>query len=294
MRILILLFIHQLSFAQIIGTVKDSKTKEPISFVNIGVENQNIGVSANEKGEFSLPNLNTNDVVIFSAVGYKMLKINAEKIPETIFLEQQIIDLGEILVKPRRNKNSKSIVKFNSKKVDAFFANRGLPQITAKYIPYTESISTTRFIKSIKIVTRSEIKNSIFNIRLYTPNDKGEPSEFYYNQNIVGTCAKGKKITEINVENLNIRFPESGLFVGAEWLIVEQNKFVSEYYEVGKKEKIKSTEYSPWFGGNIEKENFGWTYLKNSKWQKQSPWSSNHKNFKGKYHSLAVQILLTD
>lgn len=294
MRILILLFIHQLSFSQIIGTVKNSKTKEPISFVNIGVENQNIGVSANEKGEFSLPNLNTNDVVIFSAVGYKMLKINAEKIPETIFLEQQIIDLGEILVKPRRNKNSKSIGKINSKKVDAFFANRGLPQITAKFIPYTESISTTRFIKSIKIITRSEIKNSIFNIRLYTPNDKGEPSEFYYNQNIVGTCEKGKKITEINVENLNIKFPESGLFVGAEWLIVEQNKFVFEYYEVDKKEKKKSTEYSPWFGGNIEKENFGWTYLKNSKWQKQSPWSSNHKNFKGKYNSLAVQIVLTD
>lgn len=294
MRILVLLFIHQLSFAQIIGTVKDSKTKEPISFVNIGVENQNIGVSANEKGEFSLPNLNTNDVVIFSAVGYKMLKINAEKLPETIFLEQQVIELGEILVIPRRNNNSKSIGKINSKKVDAFFANRGLPQITAKFIPYTESISTTRFIKSIKIVTRSEIKNSIFNIRLYKPNEKGEPSEFYYNQNIVGTCEKGKKITEINVENLNIRFPENGLFVGAEWLIVEQNKFVSEYNEVGKKEKIKKTEYSPWFGGKVEKENFGWTYFNNSTWQKQVKFSADIKNYKGKYNTLAVQVVLTD
>jgi hypothetical protein len=74
MRILILLFIHQLSFAQIIGAVKDSKTKEPISFVNIGIENQNIGVSANEIGEFILPNLKSHDIVIFSAVGYKILK----------------------------------------------------------------------------------------------------------------------------------------------------------------------------------------------------------------------------
>ncbi len=294
MRILVLLFLHQLSLAQIIGTVKDSKTKEPISFVNIGVENQNIGVSANEKGEFSLPNLNTNDVVIFSAVGYKMLKINAEKFAETIYLEQQIIDLGEILVMPRRNQNSKSIGKINSKKVDAFFANSGLPQITAKFIPYTESISTTRFIKSIKIVTRSEIKNSIFNIRLYTPNEKGEPSVIYYDQNIIGTCEKGKKITEINVENLNILFPESGLFVGAEWLIIDQNKFIYEYFEKGKKEKIKKTEYSPWFGGSMETENLGWTYLKNSKWHKQMQWPTDFKDNKGKYNTLAIELILTD
>jgi hypothetical protein len=294
MRILILLFIHQLSFAQIIGTVKDSKTKEPISFVNIGVENQNIGVSANENGEFVLPNLKSDDIVIFSAVGYKILKINAEKFPQTIFLEQQIIDLGEVLVKPRKSKYSISIGKINKKKVDAFFANRGLPQITAKFIPYTESISTTRFLKSIKIVTRSEIKNSIFNVRLYTPNEKGEPSAIYYDQNIIGTCEKGKKITEINVENLNIRFPESGLFVGAEWLIIDQNKFIYEYFEKGKKEKIKKTEYSPWFGGSMEKENFGWTYLKNSKWHKQMQWPTDFKENKGKYNTLAVELLLTD
>jgi hypothetical protein len=294
MRILIILLFSQLSFGQITGTVKDSKTKAPISFVNIGVENQSLGVSANEKGEFVLPNLKSEDFVIFSAVGYKMLKINAEKFPQTIFLEQQIIDLGEILVKPRRNKNSNLVGKATKKDSDAFFANRGLPQINATYIPYSESISETRFIKSIKLVTRSEIKKSVFNIRLYKPGENGEPSEFYYDQNIVGTCKKGLKVTEVNVESLNIKFPESGLIIGAEWLIIEQNKFVFEYAQRGEKGKIKKTEYSPWFGGNMEKSNLAWTYFKNSKWHKQSEWPTNHKDFKGKFHTLAVELVLTD
>jgi CarboxypepD_reg-like domain len=294
MKILILLFIHQLSFAQTIGVVKDSKTKELIPFVNVGVENQNIGVSANEKGEFTLPNLKSNDVIVFSAVGYKILKIKTEEIREIILLEQQIIDLDEILVNSKRNKNSNFVGKVSKKDSDAFFANRGLPQINAKYIPYSESISKTRFIKSIKIVTRSEIKKSVFNIRLYKPGENSEPSEFYFDQNIVGTCKKGLKVTEINIESLNIKFPESGLIIGAEWLIIEQNKFVFEYAQQGKKGKIKKTEYSPWFGGNMEKENFAWTYFKNSKWHKQSEWPTNHKDFKGKFHTLAVELVLTD
>ncbi|MCP9768833.1 carboxypeptidase-like regulatory domain-containing protein [Lacihabitans sp. LS3-19] len=294
MKAIYLLFFAQISLAQISGVVKDSKTMEPIPYVNIGVENQNIGISANEKGEFILPILKTDDVVIFSAVGYKILKIKTENFTKSICLEQQAINLAEIIIKPRKNKNSKTIGKINKKKVDAFFANRGLPQITAKFIPYSESISTTRFIKSIKIVTRSEIKNSIFNIRLYSPNERGEPSEFYYNQNIVGTCEKGKKITEIYVENLNIKFPETGLFVGAEWLIIEQNKFVYQYYEKGKKEKMQKTEYSPWFGGRMEKENFGWTYLKNSAWHKQVKFSADIKDYKGKFNNLALELVLTD
>ncbi len=39
------------------------------------------------------------------------------------------------------------------------------------------------------------------------------------------------KITSVNVEDLNIKFPESALIVGVEWLVIERNKFVMKYRE---------------------------------------------------------------
>ena len=55
--------------------MKDSKTKACISYVNIAVENKDKGVSANENGAFLLPKLNEHDVLIFSVVSYKPLKL---------------------------------------------------------------------------------------------------------------------------------------------------------------------------------------------------------------------------
>lgn len=56
--------------AQIKGVVKDSLTGKPISFVNIWVENENIGVSSEENGEFTITTAKTKNL-IFSALGYE-------------------------------------------------------------------------------------------------------------------------------------------------------------------------------------------------------------------------------
>jgi hypothetical protein len=103
------------------------------------------------------------------------------------------------------------------------------------------------------------------------------------------------KITAVNVEDLNIKFPESGLIVGVEWLVIEKNKFVMEYWEKGKKEKIKKTEYSPWFGNDFETENNSWIKSTMPKWNKQMAYINDiPKDSKGKYQTLAVELLLTD
>lgn len=295
MRILIILLFSQLSFGQIIGTVKDSKTKIGISYVNICVENKETGVSANENGEFFLNGVGKTDVLLFSAVGYKTLILKQREIKGDVFLEEIILDLKELVVNTRKGKKITKIGKVDKKQIKSFSANRGYPRMYGRFIPFAENISETRYIKEIRFLTRGEIRTTIFNVRLLTLNKEGEPIEYYSEQNIVGRCKKGMKITAVNVEDLNIKFPESGLIVGVEWLLIEENKFVKEYWEKGKKEKIKITEYSPWFGNDFEIENNSWMKSTKPIWNKQMAYINDlPKDSKGKYQTLAVELILTD
>ena len=53
-QILFLLLISFSLSAQIKGVVKDSISGKPIAYVNIWVENENIGTTSEENGSFSL------------------------------------------------------------------------------------------------------------------------------------------------------------------------------------------------------------------------------------------------
>jgi hypothetical protein len=64
--------------AQIKGVVKDSVTGKPISYTNIWVENETIGVSSEENGEFSINTTKTKNLV-FSALGYEKKVVKASE-----------------------------------------------------------------------------------------------------------------------------------------------------------------------------------------------------------------------
>ena len=75
------LFLYFIIFAKITvaqtynGTVVDAKTKQIISFANIGIPSKGYGVVCNEQGEFNLKittEKDTDIVQIFS-IGYKPL-----------------------------------------------------------------------------------------------------------------------------------------------------------------------------------------------------------------------------
>ena len=88
------------------------------------------------------------------------------------------------------------------KQINSFFANRGYPHIYGRFIPFTENIAETSYIKEIRFLTRSKIRSTIFNVRLLTLNKEEEPIEYYSEQNIIGQCKKGMNITAVDVENL--------------------------------------------------------------------------------------------
>jgi|GEM_PF-1906190 len=84
--IVCILLIPLLSFSQqnsFQGRVINDKTKEPIAFANIAVQNQPIGTIADDRGFFSISNIRADNTIVFSCVGYKSKKLSFEELSNT-------------------------------------------------------------------------------------------------------------------------------------------------------------------------------------------------------------------
>ena len=83
-------------FSQLKGKVVDVDNR-PIPFVNIWVENENIGTTTEENGEFILSENNNNKNLIFSALGYEKQTIKASSNVQVV-LKSSEIKLDEVVV----------------------------------------------------------------------------------------------------------------------------------------------------------------------------------------------------
>lgn len=97
---LLLFFAFNFTFSQISGTVTSSKN-EPLSAVNVYIDNTYIGTSSNDDGIYTLKyNTKGKHTVVFKYLGYKTLKknVNITSFPFTInvTLEPEDISLAEV------------------------------------------------------------------------------------------------------------------------------------------------------------------------------------------------------
>ncbi|MGS2727161.1 carboxypeptidase-like regulatory domain-containing protein [Psychroserpens sp. BH13MA-6] len=287
----LILFVN-LIYSQTKGTVLDSISQEPIPYVNIWVENENIGTTSNEIGQFEINESLKDKTLIFSAIGFKTKKVNFKANTEKVHLSPEITELEEVLIS---NKLGKELIvgQFKESDIDLNMACWTKPWILARYFPYEEKFNETRFLKSIKIRTTSDIKDAKFNIRIYEKDENGEPSAFLYDKNIIGIAKKGKKLTEIDLSEYDIYFPKDGLFIAIEWLIIEENKYEFKVKWVETKKKEKKTSYEPAFGVIPSETGENSMIYISGKWQKI--WKSRSpKKYKDKYGLLAMELTLTD
>ena len=127
MKIIILIKILFLSIllhgqTQIKGTIIDSDNKSTLSFVNIGIKNNNIGTVCSDFGTFSIliPEKYLNDTLTFSIVGYNELSIPIGQIiaskKETFPLKVKAIQLKQVDITAKKLKENKyGIKKINPK-----------------------------------------------------------------------------------------------------------------------------------------------------------------------------------
>jgi len=278
----------------------NSETKEKIPYVNIWVENENLGTTSNEKGEFKLE-IDSTKIILFSAIGFETKKISSILIKETIELKPTATKLDEVVINSNKKTEEKIIGKFKKSKVNFYYSCGTKPWIIAKFFEYNEHYNEITFLNKIKVLTKSDIHNSKFNIRLYDINSNGEPEGYIYDENIIGVAKKGKNITEIDISALNIEFPKKGFFIAIEWLIIEENKREFDYTGLDSKKKQKGISYEPSFGTlPSETDKNSWKYIK-AKWIKLRKNNSSgykkysySKKYEGKYNLLAIELTLSN
>jgi CRISPR/Cas system-associated exonuclease Cas4 (RecB family) len=291
---IIFLLISNLCFSQLKSVIIDSETKEKIPYVNIWVENENIGTTSNEKGEFKLE-IDSPKIILFSAIGFETKKISSDLIKNILELKPQTTELDEVIISSKKLSKEFTIGEFKKSKINSYFSCGIKPWIVARLFKYQDEFDETPFLKKITIVTKSDVKNSKFNIRLYGVNQNGEPENYIYNQNIIGIAKKGKKLTEIDVSKLNIEFPEKGFFIAIEWLIIEGNKYEYKYTMKGSRKKLKDISYEPSIGivpAETNENSFRYNQGKMIR-----IWKNNNetmKRYRNKYNMLAIELTLTN
>jgi len=288
--ILMIIFIlmYKMNYCQIKALVVDSVSNKPLKFVNVWVKDRNIGTTTNYEGRFEIKNLKDKVFLTFSKVGYEKKTINIDSINHSIRLKPKILKLEEVTLKLNLKKEILKLGELRKSKINDYFISSNSPMIVARYFKNNFKNSDLRFIKSIKIITKSKIDSAKFNIRLYEGSKNKKPIKYLYNKDIISVAKKGKSYTEIDISDLNVKFPKNGIFVAIEWLLIEENSydFIFEFKNKSYNKKI----FYPKIGVlETNQDNNSWIFTKGK-------WERIKKNVNGEtiYKHIAMELILTN
>jgi hypothetical protein len=212
------------------GTVVNSQNNEPVIYATVGLIKANKGVSTDEMGHFELENVDSNDTLLISCVGFKILKLPILQVKtEKIRLEQSIIQLKEITVKPKKSKTLLLNDFKSPKDIAVYMSYNKFDDFKQSQVAqhFENPDGTTWFIKEIKIGRKA--KNSVykkenarFRLRFYSIDTKGIPDGKDIYQPIL-VFDKSNDIIKVDVSDKKMVIPPTGLFVAIEWLKISEN-----------------------------------------------------------------------
>jgi len=287
--LLLLYFFPATILAQTSGIVMDKKSGKPIAYANIWVENQNIGTTSDEKGQFSFKECLIGKKLIVTAIGYESQQTTIDQYRPTIELIPKIYLIEEIAVHPGKHKE-RILEAFHKFNIHNYLASSTQPWIVAKYFKYSPDYERTPCIKSLRILAKSEVVSAIFNLRLLSANEKGEPSEDILKENLLVKTKKGKVKLPIDLTKYQILFPKNGFFVALESLLVESNGHEIVYTMEGSNKKIREIRYDPYFGTLFDDANTTFWWFRDGKWLNEG----QLLKINGKSEKLAIELTLTD
>ena len=253
MQKFLFIFIFSCSLsAQICGVVKDSISGEPIPFVNIWVENETVGTTSEADGTFFLEASKEKNIVI-SVLGYerKILKGTAISIVQ---LKPMAYDLAEVVI---LNKKQSKIIEIGDIKNAIFQSFDNGPKIEAKFFPFQASYSKTKFIKEVTIFTDSRIDDATIKLHFYSVDENGSPGKELLTKDYIVTLKKGIIKHRFVISQFDLIFPEKGMFVAYEKLLIESNKTGSKYqpyvlYNYVERDFFYTYAYGKWTKLNAE------------------------------------------
>lgn len=242
------------------GYVLDSKTREPIPYVNISFLNTLTGTSSDEKGHYFLE-ISTEFLekeVHVSSLGYKDTILKASDIfnSKLILLEETTFELDEVVVTDDFS-NSQVLNAIGSNKITSGFNSSSTPWILALYFPNGDT--TKKYVEKITVFFRNNmgqtLNSSKFRLRLFNidPINK-TPNDDLVMKSLILEAKKGQEYVSIDLSQLQIKVPKEGMYIGLEWLFIPSNWYKKiDKDEVTQKEVLEDR-FAPTFGGIYTKD----------------------------------------
>lgn len=284
------LFIGFIGFAQTKGVVKDSLSGNAIPYVSVWVENENIGTTSEENGEFVINVSDKSKNLVFSALGFekKIVKVSESKV---VNLSLSAVEIGEILISNnRKDKTQIEIGKTKNRIAEAF--DNG-PKMDAKFFPFLPEYKKTSWIKKATITVDSKIEGATIRIQLYGVDANGFPSEELLDKNYIVTLKKGITKEEVDLTEFNLEMPETGVFVVFERLLIQKNKItktITDYNSNSTKTKIT---YAPQVLYNAVEKEYLYSFS-GGRWIRQTKEELNPYGKSKTIYEPSINLILTN
>lgn len=273
--------------AQTRGVVVDESGK-PIPYVNIWVENENIGTTSEENGEFSIA-ASANKNLIFSILGFEKRIIKASEVSNVI-MKAVSFQLDEVVIARHFETKKIEIGTINNSVLEAF--DNG-PRIDVKFFPYEAAYKKTKFIKKVSILTDSRIDNATVKIHFYKADANGFPGEELLTKDYIVNIQKGVVRNGFDLTELNLKMPKSGLFIGFEKLLISKNKFEKTIVNSNTQKTSIQVIYYPLVLYNYLDRDYLFTFS-GGKWNRQTNDKSQGASGKIKVYEPAINLVLTN
>ncbi|MBC8643440.1 carboxypeptidase-like regulatory domain-containing protein [Flavobacterium lindanitolerans] len=275
--------------AQTKGVVKDSLTGNPIAYVSIWVENENIGTTSEENGEYQIGTNDKNKNLIFSALGYqkKTVKVSESQI---VLLSPSTFELDEVTINNKKEKKQLEIGKTKNTIAEAF--DNG-PRMDAKFFPYYQEYKKTRWIQKAIILTDSRIDDATIKLHLYDVDENGFPGNELLSKDYIITIKKGVTKNEIDLSDFNLEMPKTGIFVVFEKLLIKKNRVEKTIKNFNTNTTKIQTTYAPLVLYNAVERDFLYSFS-GGRWLKRTREEMNPFSVSKTIYEPSVTLILTN
>lgn len=281
------------------GVVLNSQTNEPIIYAVVGLMKENRGISTDEMGVFELEDVNNQDTLLVSCVGFekKILPVSEYK-EGKIRLIQVAFQLPVLTVKPQQSKNL-IVNEFNAQDIKNFITTKLNDTVAMTQIAqfFENPKGATWFVRELNLVRAQHFPSSEnkakFRIRFYGVEENGKPDGKDICEPVL--VDNKKKVINIDLTKSNLIIPPKGLFVAIEWIKIKGNFNLLNIYKDGVFLK-KDYSYKPFIGMTLSKYEINSVYRLDYKgiWQENYKYSEKTKLETIEYRKLAISLKLSN
>jgi hypothetical protein len=221
-KLLLIFFYSTFIQSQNLYTLRSSDDNYPIKYANIYANNKML-TSSDSLGNFKINESYLNSIIKITALGYKTIDSVLLKNNFTILMEIEPIILNDVVVTNRKKLQKYKLGKAKSGNIGIVctIENNTISQVSKLFEKKSQNIT---FLDKIKFKTLCTDKKRILSVFIYSVGANGEPDKILNDVDIICNLEKGHNTYEVNLSQLNITFPENGVFIALNYIFIEQNK----------------------------------------------------------------------